>query len=44
MQIRSAVPKDIRAIQRPYRQLDAHHVDLCPSVFKTVDGDPRPEK
>lgn len=39
--IRKATRDDIDAIQRLYRQLDRHHVELLPDVFQPVDGDAR---
>jgi ribosomal protein S18 acetylase RimI-like enzyme len=39
--IRKATRDDIDAIQRLYRQLDRHHVELLSDVFQPVDGDAR---
>lgn len=39
--VRKATCDDIDAIQRLYRQLDRHHVELLSDVFQLVDGDAR---
>lgn len=39
--IRNATSSDISAIQKLYRELDRHHVDLLPDTFRLVDGDIR---
>jgi GNAT superfamily N-acetyltransferase len=39
--IRSAELRDIDDIQRLYRQLDGHHADLLPDVFRPLEGDAR---
>lgn len=41
VQIRIARPDDIPAIQRLYRELDAHHVGILPQYFQSVDADIR---
>lgn len=42
--VRKATLDDVDAIQRLFRQLDRHHVDLFPDVFQPVDGDARPSE
>lgn len=39
--IRKAEFRDILEIQRLYRQLDQHHIELLPEVFQIVDGNAR---
>lgn len=39
--LRAAGARDIPEIQRLYRQLDRHHAELLPGIFRPVDGDAR---
>jgi ribosomal protein S18 acetylase RimI-like enzyme len=39
--IRQANLADIKAIQTLYMELDRHHVELIPGIFRTVEGDNR---
>ena len=39
--IRKATGDDIDALQRLYHELDRHHVELLPDVFRPVDEDAR---
>ena len=43
MTTRKATVDDIPAIQRLYRELDKHHVDLLPDVFRALSEDARPD-
>ena len=43
MMVRKATVDDIPAIQRLYRELDQHHVDLLPDVFRSLSEDARPD-
>jgi len=40
---RTARVTDIRAIQRLYQELDKHHADLLPDVFRSLTEDARPD-
>jgi GNAT superfamily N-acetyltransferase len=42
--LRKATLADIRPIQTLYRELDHHHVNLLPHVFRLVDGDVRSDE
>jgi diamine N-acetyltransferase len=43
MKIRQATTDDIPAIQRLNRELDKHHADLLPGIFRPVTEDARPD-
>lgn len=43
MKIRQATIDDVSAIQRLYRDLDNHHVDLMPNLFRPWTEDARPD-
>lgn len=42
--IREAHLADIDAIQALYKELDRHHVELLPDIFRPVEGNIRPNK
>ncbi|NQT89001.1 GNAT family N-acetyltransferase [bacterium] len=42
MKIRQATLHDVPAIQRLYQDLDKHHADLLPGVFRSLTEDARP--
>ena len=44
MNIRPATVDDVAAIQHLYRELDRHHADLMPGVFRHLADDARPTK
>ena len=43
LSVRKAVIEDAAALHRLYHQLDRHHADLLPEVFRPLGRDPRSE-
>ena len=43
MNIRQATVNDVPAIQRLYQELDEHHAELLPGVFRPLTDDARPD-
>lgn len=42
--IRTAVPSDLEAVELFYRQLDEYHAYLLPEIFQSTRGPPRPQE